>query len=194
METKADIIEAILDLELEMFLQVSSEGEPPCQQHPEAFKFHRRMQFSVWSQETLIHYRQDLIQARSRGENLMTIKYARMQGLLPCRNPNPLIDTIVRIQLQWQAEMKCRFPAIMGAARPLEQTGGKEETTSFETYARSELETFSDTTLSSLHADIRALLEKGINASEQIYRLQAQLSGFDSLEAAEAKMLRRTGS
>jgi len=193
MGTKADIIEAIVDLELEMFLSVPSDGESPCRQYPDGFKFHRRLQFSVWSEGTLASYRKDLIRARNNGENLMTIKYARMQGLLPPRNANPLIDAIVGMKMKWQADMICRYPAIMDAARPLAEASGDEAITSFETYARGELETYSDTTLSSLYEDMRTMQAKGINASEKIYRLQAQLSGFDSLETAEAKMNKRTG-
>ena len=185
MGTKADIIEAIVDLELEIFLSVPSDGESPCQQHPDGFKFHRRMQFSVWSEATLASYRQGLMVARKNDENLMTIKYARMQGLLPCRNANPLIDEIVRIKMAWQSEMIRRHPAIMGSARPISQSGSGDPMTSFETYARCELETYSDDTLTSLYADMRAMLDRGINASEEIYRLQAEKSGFGSLEAAE---------
>ena len=194
METKADIIEAILDLELEMFLRVPSDGKRACQQHPEGFKFHRRMQFCVWSQATLQSYRQDLMAAGKSGENLMTVKYARMQGVLPCRNTNPLIDELVRIKMTWQAEMMRRYPALMDNARPLAQTSSDDPATSFETYARCELETYSDATLSSLYADMCTLLAKGINASEQIYRLQAEKSGFVSLEEAEAQMQRKTNA
>jgi hypothetical protein len=191
LEAKERIIEAILDLELEMFLSVPSDGKSTCQHHPEAFKFHRRLQFCVWSLETLNRYRQDLMRARQKGENLMTAKYARMQGLLPARNTNPLIDEIVRIKKGWQAEMIHRFPAIMDGARPLARAGNEETMTSFESYARGELATYSDATLVSLHADLCDMLERGINASEKIYRLQAEQSGFDSLEAAEAHMQRR---
>jgi hypothetical protein len=188
METKADIIEAIVDLELEMFLSVPSDGQSECQKHPEGFKFHRRMQFSVWSEATLDGYRQDLMLACKNGENLMTVKYARMQGLLPCRNANPLIDELVRIKMAWQAEMLRRWPALLGSGRPLTGSEGDKPMTSFATYARGELETYSDGTLSSLYADMCAMLDRGINASEEIYRLQAEKSGFDSLEAAEIYM------
>jgi hypothetical protein len=191
LEAKQRIIEAILDLELEMFLSVPSDGESDCQHHPEAFKFHRRLQFSVWSLETLNRYRRDLMHARQKGENLMTVKYARMQGLLPSGNTTPLIDEILRMKMEWQAEMIRRYPAIMGGARPLTEAGNDDAWTSFERYARGELEAYSDATLASLHADLRDMQEKGVNASEKIYRLQAAQSGFDSLEAAEAHMQRR---
>ena len=87
-----------------------------------------------------------------------------------------------------------RYPAIMQRARPLAGDADDRWMTSFETYARGELETYSGDTLTSLHADLVALLERGINASEQVYRLQAERSGFDSLEAAEVHMQRRLTS
>lgn len=114
--------------------------------------------------------------------------HARMQGLIPPRNANPVIDAIVRIKMNWQADMMRRFPAIMGNARPLDSASDDRRITSFETYARGELATYSDATLAALHADLQDLLAQDINASEQIYRLQAEQSGFDSLEAAEAHM------
>lgn len=180
-------------MELEMFLNVPGDGDSQCQHHPEGFRFHRRLQFSVWSQDTLNHYQQDLILARQNNENLMTIKYARMQGAIPCRNTNPLIDEIIRIKMKWQEEMIRRYPHIMGGARPLTESGSQDLMTSFETYARGELETYSDATLNSLHADICAMLEQGINASEQIYQRQVEQSGFDSLAAAEARMKSKPG-
>ena len=99
MDTAAQVIDEILDMELEMFLTVPGDGHSACQEHPEHFRFHRRMQFSVWSTGTLSCYRKDLRRALRNGENLMTVKYARMQGLIPSRNTNPLIDAILRIQL-----------------------------------------------------------------------------------------------
>lgn len=117
-----------------------------------------------------------------------TIKYARMQGLIPPRNTNPLIDAILSIMLSWQVTMMRRYPAIMGRARPLAENFDDKWITSFETYARGELETYSEATLNSLHADLEALMARGINGSGQIYRLQAERSGFSSLEAAEVHM------
>ncbi len=191
MDTRADIMEVILDLELEMFVSVPSDGVSPCQQNPEAFKIHRSLQFSVWSAGTLSHYMADLQHAKQNGENLMTRKYAYIQGLIPQWNTNPLIDTIIRIKMDWQADMMRRFPAIMGKARPLESASDGQWMTSFETYTRGELETYSDATLTSLYADIQTMLAQGINASERIYRLQAEQSGFSSLEAAEFDMQKK---
>lgn len=186
METRTQLIDDILDMELKMFLAVRSDCQSMCQLHPDRFKFHRSLQFSVWSDSTLSTYREDLRQAIRNDENLMTIKYARMQGLVPPRKTHPLIDAILKIEMDWQDVMIRRYPAIMGSARPLAGDSDNQWRISFETYARGELETYSAATLISLHADLQGMLARGINASEQIYRLQAERSGFSSLESAEA--------
>jgi hypothetical protein len=87
--------------------------------------------------------------------------------------------------------MMRRYPAIMGRARPLDGAADNRWMTSFETYARGELETYSNATLAALHADLHNLLASNINASEWIYQLQAERSGFASLEAAEIYMQKK---
>ena len=186
------IIEAILDIELGMFLSVNSGQTSGCQGHPESFKLHRRAQFSAWSFDTLSSYLEDLRRAQGSGKNLMRQKYARMQGLIPQENLNPLIDAITRIKIGWQAEMFRKYPALMHSARPLTGDEGDARMTSFETYARGELETYSDRTLELLHADMVAKLDAGINVSEEVYEFLARENGYASLQEAERQLgLRR---
>ena len=65
--------------------------------------------------------------------------------------------------------------------------------TSFETYARGELETYSDRTLERLHADMVAKRARGINVSEEVYEFLAKESGYASLQEAERKLGERRG-
>ena len=97
MSAKEHLIEKILELELNMFLNVPSRYPASCQENPDAFRLYRRVQFSVWSQETLQSYLDDLSQAKEKGDNLMTLKYARMENLIPPLNENPIIDRIVQM-------------------------------------------------------------------------------------------------
>jgi len=76
-------IEKIIKLETEMFLKVPTGKEPPCRERIDSFIIHRKSQFSVWSEKTCLSYVHDLIEAKSRKENLMTVKYARMDNLIP---------------------------------------------------------------------------------------------------------------
>jgi len=182
---KKDIIEEILSKELKMFLSVPSAQKSTCQEHPEGFKLHRRAQFSSWSKDTLESYLHDLERAQENGTNLMTLKYARMDNLIPPLSANPLIDMVVSHQCEWQRSMILKYPKMMSGGRPL---SGKEDSafmTSFETYLRGELETYSDSTLELLSKDILAKLARDINMAEEIYTWLVKEMGYGSLDEAE---------
>ena len=119
MSSEERLIEAIIDIELEMFLAVSPVAPADCRQHTGAFKLHRRAQFSTWSKETLESYLNDLHRAMENGANVMTTKYLRMQGRIPRVNANPHIGEIIAIQLEWQQEMFEKYPKFMAKARPV---------------------------------------------------------------------------
>jgi len=184
-----DIIEKILGKELKMFLSVPSVRKSSCQDYPDSFKLHRRAQFSCWSRETLQSYLNDLEKAEEKGTNLMTQKYARMDNLIKKLNSNPLIDKIVEVQCAWQRSMIKKYPGIMSGGRPL--TSGEDSAflTSFETYLRSELETYSNATLELLHFDILDKNLKGINMAEELYLFLVKEKGYDSLDEAEQAQL-----
>jgi hypothetical protein len=181
------LVERIVDHELEMFLSVPADGEYSCQQNPDSFRLHRRAQFSIWSKDTLESYLQDLLRAEAEGVNLMTIKYARMDSRIPRTNFNPLIEMIVAIQYRWQQEIFARYPNLMGGARPLSSSEDSAYRTSFETYLRGELESYSDNTLALLHRDLNDLNRSGINGSERVYAYLVKELGHDSLEEAERR-------
>jgi hypothetical protein len=153
MSEKENLIEKILQLELEMFLKVRSRYPVRCQENPDAFRFHRGAQFSVWSEETLRSYLDDLTKAKEQDHNLMTLKYARMENLIPDLKTNPVIDEIVQMEVGAQREMLSHYPNILSQGRPLEDDSSG--VTSFKTYLRGELETYSDRTLELLRRDIQ---------------------------------------
>lgn len=184
-----DIIEKILAKELKMFLSVPSAGKSSCQDYPESFKLHRRAQFSCWSRETLQSYLNDLEKAEEKGTNLMTQKYARMDNLIKKLSTNSLIDKIVDVQCTWQRAMIKKYPGIMSAGRPLTSVEDSAFMTSFETYLRGELETYSNATLELLHFDILDKNMKGINMAEELYLYLVKEKGYDSLDEAEQAQL-----
>lgn len=188
MEGKKELIEAILDIELEMFLAVKAKEPVSCQEDPKSFRIHRGAQFSVWSEKTMRHYLYDLKRARKEGGNLMTLKYARMEGLIPRKNMNPLIEEIAVLHYKWQKEMFEKYPHMMAGARDLSSKDDSTYRTSFETYLKGELETYSDDTLASLYDDMLVKEEKGINMSEEVYQILVGKYGYNSVDLADEKI------
>jgi len=188
MTEKDRIIEAILEIELQMFLTVNPEQTSGCQEHPESFKLHRRAQFAPWSEEALGSYLEDLHAAQAHGENLMRRKYARMQGLLPPVESSPVIEEIVRLKMDWQRAMFRDYPAVMAGARPLTAESTRAQMTSFETYARGELETYSERTLGLLNRDLLEIQAQGESLSEKVYDYLVRASGYASLKDTEMKL------
>lgn len=176
---KERVVEQILEIEVQMFLSVPTDREPPCRAHLEDMQLHRRGQFAGWSPATCASYLQDLRRAERAGENLMTLKYARMDDLIPPLSENPLIVQIRRRFLRWQEEVIRRYPNIMRGARDLDD---------FSNYLGAELETYSDATLELLAADVEACHRGGGNMSLEVYRFLAGQAGYASLEQMEERL------
>jgi hypothetical protein len=185
MSQRATITDQILECELAMFLAVPTDQPYRCQQDPESFKLHRRAQFAAWSLATLQSYLADLQQARKNSRNLLAIKYARMENLIPCDNASPVIDTIIAMALDGQKRFIAAYPFLMRGGRPLDKAQDSPGVTSFETYLRGELETYSESTLALLLQDLQELERAGSSLSEATYRHLAAEWGFDSLQALE---------
>lgn len=178
-ENKERLVNQILEIEVRMFQRVPTADEPSCRAHMEDMKLHRRGQFAGWSEKTCASYLKDLRRADAAGENLMTVKYARMDDLTPPRSSNPRINDIAARCAEWQEAFIREFPNIMRAGRDMGD---------FTNYLKSELETYSDATLELLWADTEARRESGINMSVEVYRYLARQSGYESLEAMERRL------
>jgi uncharacterized protein DUF4125 len=185
-----DIIDRILEIEKKMFLTVKSKEEAPCQRDIESFLLHRRAQFTPWNSEVLFSYLHDLELAAQQGNNLMTLKYARMENKIPILNTNPSIDKIVVISRNWQKEMIEKFPSIMNGARSLDE----EEYSgmvSYLTYLKAELETYSDNTINLLCKLILSKKNQSINMSEEVYQHLVTEMGYESIADAESIMQKK---
>jgi hypothetical protein len=189
------LLQEILDRELAMFLSVRAREPVSCQQDPEGFRLNRAAQFSVWSEETLDAYRNDLERAGDQGQNLMTLKYARMENLIPKLHEdilvNNLIDQIVAIEVEWQREMMKKYPVLMQLGRPLDEEDSDSVSTSFVKYLRGELETYSEETLALLYKDVTESHARKENQAEQVYSHLVKSHGYGSIEEAEAAAERR---
>jgi hypothetical protein len=194
MVERDELIREILETELKMFLSVRAREPVSCQQDPEGFRMNRAAQFSVWSVRTLASYREDLEKAVEQGRNLMTLKYARMEDLIPKLHDDilvdNLIDQIVNIEVGWQREMMAKYPYLMKRGRPLNEGEEGLRTTSFVNYLRGELETYSADTLAHLYRDVSESRDRNQNMAQAVYEHVVRSNGFASIEEAEAAVAR----
>ena len=161
-----ELMSEIIKLEWDMFSHVSNVGGPAsCQMRPDTFKIMRKSQAATWSDELLASYLEDLKTATREGRNIMTEKYARMMestfpeeyrklaASLPSVDKETLqkIEEIVAINVGWKAELFDRYPRLSGKGRPLRTSEDSAMETSFETYLRGELKTYSARTITLLH-------------------------------------------
>ncbi len=179
MGRKEELIEEIVGIEWEMLQAVKdSEGKVSCQDYPENFKIIRTANFMTWSETTLASYLSDLKEAQRRGENLMMLKYARMEKLIPSLHPEAerLIDKIVHRECLWAEEFTRNNPNVE-LARPIYSSQDSPEMVSSETYSRCELETYSSRTLDYYYHDTLEMSYKGLNRVEMAVRFMEELAG-----------------
>lgn len=196
------IINEIIGIEWKMFASVNNiGGEADCQRQPETFDIMRRSQYLTWPTILLCSYRTDLREAAADGRNVMTEKYARMMEhtspeayaeIAPYLPPVDegalqLVDEAAALLMPWEAEMRERYPFLDTRGRELELDGVGKQGTSFETYLRAELATYSRRTLGLYVNHLRGLAEKGENASRLVYENMMKLHGYADLEDASAR-------
>ncbi|MBM3132759.1 MAG: DUF4125 family protein [Chloroflexi bacterium] len=172
---KEATLKRIVEIELHMFERVKASQPSLCQERPEAFKTMRTMTHSALSAETLASYLDDLYRAMSEGKNLLTLKYARMEGKLVALKDNPLIEELVKTEQRWMAELAEKYPHVI--------KGGP----GFAPYLSAELETYSDKTLDLYFRDVSNAEKEGRNLAEERYQFLFQKIGYGTLAEAEEK-------
>jgi hypothetical protein len=170
-----ELVREIISIELRMFLTVQTSGPTTCQEQPETFKLMRRAGFHVLSTETLESYLQDLEEALDENRNLVTLKYARIDELIPCLNDNPIIGKIVEIEERWFKELEKKYPS----------TFRNRADFAAGTYLRSELETYSNRTLELYLKDLTKALYEGINLTAERYTYLFKQLGYNSIDDME---------
>lgn len=200
---KKALINEIVTLEWEAFDKVENEGgRADCQDDFNTFSIMRTSQYYTWTEEMLKSYIHDFRAANDKGWNLITEKYGRMmETTAPARfkeikdslPPIPdmkkeIIEEIVKIQVGWMEEFAARYPKAAGNARSIHTSEDNLYNTSYETYLRGELSTYSDETLDLYGRFIAGLYEQNKNLAEMTMRNTAILYGYESLEDLEAKL------
>ncbi len=179
-----------------MFQNVNTLERTTCQDAPEGFRLARGSAFQTWSEATLESYYSDLVQAMDEGKNLMTLKYARMDNLIPALNLSPLIDEIVKIEVLWQEELSEKYPHVVILGQTSGYCGAEESAShiTFDIYLRCELETYSQHTLEFYYQDVSKALKEKSNLQERKYAYLVESMGYSSLEKVEEKIMNRDES
>ena len=196
-----NLAEEITKLEWQQFQLTQNEGgRANCQEDWQTFRIMRMSQFLTWSLDLQESYKKDLERANSDGSNLITEKYARMMEstapeifertikpyLKPILEPRKSEqEQIILTQVKWADDFRNRYTHLGLAMRVLKTSEDTEENTSFETYLRGELSTYSAETFAKYKAFIEDLTAKNLNLTQMIITNTVRMYGYDSLEAAE---------
>ncbi|MBQ4259675.1 MAG: DUF4125 family protein [Lachnospiraceae bacterium] len=203
MDKIESMVDKIVALEWELFDKVENEGgRASCQDNWSTFQIMRKSQYQAWPKELLESFYKDLQEGKERGWNLITEKYARMmestaperftqfQDSLPVRSPEriQIQEEIIKIQVQWMEAFAAQYPKMAIHARTIHTKDDTPYDTSYETYLRGEMSTYSEETLMLYGRFIVGLLQEGRNLAYEIMNNTARLYGYESVEDAESKI------
>ncbi|MCI5583941.1 MAG: DUF4125 family protein [Lachnospiraceae bacterium] len=199
--TKEDLVKQLVELEWQCFDKVENEGgRADCQNDWNTFFIMRTSQYLTWTSSMIKSYIQDFQNALERGWNLIAEKYGRMmESTVPSRyremeknfpalpsKKKEIIEEIVKIQVVWMEEFAANYPKMAANSRSIHSSEDNPHNTSFETYLRGEISTYSDSTLDLYGRFIVAHLQAGKNLTEEIMTNTALAYGYESLRQAEA--------
>ena len=204
---KQKLVEKLVNLEWQNFDKVKNEGgRADCQDDWGTFSIMRTSQYLTWTEEMLLSYIQDFEEAMAKGWNLITEKYGRMmESTAPERyeeikerfpflanEKKAIIEEIVKIQVTWMEEFAAVYPYMAGNSRVIHTSEDTMYSTSFETYLRGEMGTYSDKTLDLYGRFIVSYLQSGRNLTKDIMTNTALLYGYESLEKAEELLAKQS--
>ena len=197
-----EIIENIVREEWNQFQEINRQGRrASCQDDWQQFYIMRKSQFSVWPEELLQSYYQDLLQAGYEDRNLIFNKYAymmeytdpmgyeRVKHILPEITPErkAYLERAVQIHVKWAEECAEQFPHYAQRGRLIH---GKEEfagLTSIETYQRGELYSYGPQT-QLLYCEFVFRSEKeGKNLTYLVRDQMAKMYHYESVEDMERR-------
>ncbi len=200
---KAALVSELVSLEWEAFDKVKNEGgRADCQDDWNTFSIMRKSQYYTWTEEMLKSYISDFHRANDRGWNLITEKYGRMmESTAPYKffemkesfpeipeMKKEIIEEIVKIQVGWMEEFAKEYPKAASNARSIYTAEDTPYNTSYETYLRGELSTYSDETLDLYGRFIAQLCRENKNLAKMIMANTAFLYGYASLDELEEKL------
>lgn len=201
---REELIKEIIDREWEMFSVLKNTGGiAECQNNKPEFIIMRSGQWDNLPDKILESYKQDLIDAKEIGRNLLEEKYIRMmeysapsefegvKHLLPdiSNGSLTLIRQIEKIYLNWGDEFESKFPKFSKLCRPLRSSGDIPERASVQTYLIGELSSYSTRTVLFYYDYVKQCVEKGINLIYVTHTDVVKKKGFNSIEEVESALV-----
>lgn len=201
--SKEELVDAIVMLEWKAFDQVKNEGgRADCQDDFATFQIMRKSQYLTWNEEMLKQYIYDFKMQVKNGWNPVMEKYARMmestareqyeelKDNLPVidEDKKAIMEEIIRIQVSWMEEMAEKYPKVASQARVIHTSEDSAYVTSYETYLRGELGTYSDEMLMQYGRFIATLAKEKKNLAMMTMENSVQMYGYQNLADAEEKM------
>lgn len=177
-------------------------GRATCQDDWYAFRIMRESQFNTWGDALLLLYKKHIATAKEQDMNLMSIKYAFMMEdtdferfQLFAHELPPIsaemqenIESILRVNLAWEEEMDRRYPFVRAKGRPRTKQENNRMQTSFETYLRGELKSYSAEMLDLYAENVVQYQNDGRNLALENLENMVRSYGYESLDAAEESL------
>lgn len=197
-----ELVEDIARLEFEAFDKVHNEGgRASCQNDWPTFSIMRKSQYLTWNRTMLLQYLYDFHREYVRGHNLIEEKYGRMmESTAPERyremkdrfpelteEKKRIIEQICAMQVKWMEEFASQYPALADNARSIRTSEDNPFNTSYETYLRGELGTYSDKMLELYGRYVVDYARTDRNLAYDIMRNSVSMYGYRDLDEAERK-------
>lgn len=202
-DSKEELVERIVQMEWNAFDKVINEGgRAGCQDDWDTFSIMRRSQYCTWTQEMLLQYAVEFQLSIHRGWNPIMEKYGRMEQstapeewekikaqfpVIP-EQKQAIMEEIIRIQVGWMEGFAAEYPGMAQNARRIHTSEDKPWDTSYETYLRGEMGTYSDRMLELYGRFIVELVQQGRNLAYEIMEQTVRQYGYNSLSEAAQKM------
>ena len=198
-----ELAEDIARLEFEAFDKVQNEGgRASCQNDWATFSIMRKSQYLTWNKTMLMQYLYDFHREYNRGHNLIEEKYGRMmESTAPERyrelkahfpelpeEKKSIIEQVCSVQVGWMEDFALRYPSLSDNARSIHTYEDNPFNTSYETYLRGELGTYSDKMLQLYGRYIVEYARAEKNLAESIMGNSVKMYGYTTLEEAEHKI------
>lgn len=192
------LVEKIARVEFAAFDQVKNEGgRAYCQNDWPTFSVMRKSQYLTWDRPMLMQYLYDFEREGKLGHNLITEKYGRMmESTAPEKyeelkvhfpeipaDKKAVIEQIVALQMEMVEELSRDYPKVVANARHLHTYEDNVIDTSYETYLRGEISTYSDKMLQLYANYVIGCVREGKNIAKMTMENTAKLYGYRDLDA-----------